>query len=635
MIKVSNISKTYGPQVLFEKASFNLNPGERVGLVGRNGHGKTTLFKMLLGQEEPDDGEIVFPKGYRLGHLEQHIHFTAPTVLEEACLGLPPHQEHDAWRAEKILSGLGFADDDFYRPPQEFSGGFQIRLNLTKVLVSDPNLLLLDEPTNYLDILSIRWLEKFLNNWKRELFLITHDRSFMDSVITHTLGIHRRKMRKIAGHTEKYYQQIMQDEEIHEKTRQNEAKRTKEIELFISRFRAKARLAGLVQSRIKTLEKRQTLQKLERIQNLEFSFNAEPFPSSVMLETRDLGFAYAPGAPRLIDRLNLLIEKNDRIGVIGKNGRGKSTLLRLLAGELKPLEGAIQTHPKLKIAYYGQTNVDRLQAEKTIEEELLLSDPQYSRQKVRDICGSMMFSGDMALKKISVLSGGERSRVLMGKLLLSPAHLLLLDEPTNHLDMESSEALLEAADAFDGALVIVTHNEEFLHTLVNKFVVFDRNRVFLYTGTYQDFLDEIGWEGEAASGRKAAPTSSLSVPVSQPPVPTEPGAAPADFNRKDLRKEKIRYLQERSRLLKPLETRMRELEQMINRLEMEMGRNEQLLIQASIAGNAAEIAELPKKNRDLKNQIDFLYSELETATQACERTADEFDQKNRKKDFDE
>jgi ATP-binding cassette subfamily F protein 3 len=255
MIQANNLDKCYGRQVIFDKAGFTLNPGERVGLVGRNGHGKTTLFKMILGQERPDSGNISIPSGYKIGHLSQHISFSGETVLKEACLSLRDSEDgiDETYKAEIILMGLGFTMQDFGSNPLDLSGGYQVRLNLAKVLVSDPHLLLLDEPTNYLDILSLRWLTQFLRNWKKELIIITHDRDFMDGVTTHTMAIHRCKMRKEAGPTEKVYQQLLLEEEIHEKTRVNDNKKRKETEDFINRFRAKASKASAVQSRVKAL----------------------------------------------------------------------------------------------------------------------------------------------------------------------------------------------------------------------------------------------------------------------------------------------------------------------------------------------------------------------------------------------
>ncbi|GAF74664.1 unnamed protein product, partial [marine sediment metagenome] len=278
MITVQDLSKQYGEQIIFDRVSFTIGPGERVGLVGRNGHGKTTLLRLLIGEEAYDAGRVTLPRDYRVGHQAQHIRFTKPTVLEEGCLGLPEDAQSDEWRVKKTLSGLGFTEEDFGRSPDELSGGYRMRLSLTKVLVSDPNLLLLDEPTNFLDIVSIRWLERFLRAWQGELIVITHDRGFMDSVTTHVMGIYRTKLRKIAGSTKKYYEQIVQEEEVYEKRRITQEKKRKQTEQFINRFRSKARHAGMVQSRIKALEKQGSMEKLVEAPVLSFSFNAAPCP---------------------------------------------------------------------------------------------------------------------------------------------------------------------------------------------------------------------------------------------------------------------------------------------------------------------------------------------------------------------
>jgi ATP-binding cassette subfamily F protein 3 len=336
-------------------------------------------------------------------------------------------------KAEKILLGLGFSIDQINRPPSEFSGGYQVRINLAEVLVSEPDLLLLDEPTNYLDVISIRWLAQFLRMWSGELLLITHDRGFMDQVISHTVGIHRKKARKVSGKTEKLYEQIIKEEEIHEKTRLNDDKKRKETEQYINRFRAKARLAGMVQSRIKALEKQEQLVKLEGIKTMEFSFAFKDTPAKYLLNCENITFGYDEKNP-LIKELSVSVGIHDRIAVIGKNGKGKTTLLKLLVNELKGQTGVITGHHQTTDGYYVQTNTINLNHNFTIEEELMAQGCE--RQKARDIAGSMMFEGDNALKKISVLSGGEKSRVLLGKILVSPCNLLILDEPTNHLDME-------------------------------------------------------------------------------------------------------------------------------------------------------------------------------------------------------
>jgi ATP-binding cassette, subfamily F, member 3 len=502
MIQVNNLDKCYGRQVIFDKAGFTLNPGERVGLVGRNGHGKTTLFKMLLGQDRPDSGVISIPGGYRIGHLSQHISFSEDTVLKEACLSLPENEDgiDETYKAEIILMGLGFTLEDLTLNPLDLSGGYQVRLNLAKVLVSDPNLLLLDEPTNYLDILSLRWLTQFLRNWKKELIIITHDRTFMDGVTTHTMAIHRCRMRKEAGPTEKVYQQLLMEEEIHEKSRVNDDRKRKETEDFINRFRAKASKASAVQSRIKALQKKDRLEKLTEIKDLDFSFKAASFTGKVLMEVSDLSFSFDHGSAPLIDGLTFSVGKRDRIAIIGKNGKGKTTLLNLLAKELKAESGSVRHHDQLKKAYFGQTNVNRLNLHKTVEEEIMDVHPDVGRGAARKICGIMMFPGDHALKKISVLSGGEKSRVLLGKLLVSPSNMLMLDEPTNHLDMESNDSLVEAIDAFNGPVILVTHSEMMLHALATRLIVFDDGKVTLFEGTYQDFLDRVGWKSENEYG---------------------------------------------------------------------------------------------------------------------------------------
>lgn len=603
MIKVTGISKSYGTQVLFNDLSFNINGKERIGLVGRNGHGKTTLFQILLGRAEADAGSITIPRDYRIGYLEQHLKFTEPTVLAEACRGLPPSPEKDeSWRAEKILAGLGFSKQDMARPPSEFSGGYQIRLNLAKVLASEPDLLLLDEPNNYLDIVALRWLSGFLRSWKKELMLITHDRSFMDSVTTHTMAIHRQRCRKVEGGTEKLYDQIAQEEEIYEKTRLNEEKKRRQTELFISRFRAKARLAGMVQSRIKSLEKLERRDQLEKLIDLEFSFTSTDFPAGQMMAAYNIGFGYDPALPPLIDKLSVSIGRRERIGVIGRNGKGKSTLLKVLAGELKPCTGHIKSHQSLKTGYFCQTNIAKLNEYRTVFEELMEADPDALPQRARNVAGGMMFPGDTALKKVSVLSGGERSRVLLGKILMTPCNLLLLDEPTNHLDMESCESLLEAINDFDGSVVVVTHNEMFLHTLAERLIVFDRGKASLFEGTYADFLEKVGWENEEDSRPSAA---GRAVP-----------------ERRNLKKLKADLLYERSQAVKPLERRVAELEAAITSSEQELHDNTALMVQASTTGNVQAIAELPRQAAVLRARIEELYDELD-------RVSTEYDEKSR------
>ncbi|PJZ23982.1 ABC transporter ATP-binding protein [Leptospira hartskeerlii] len=496
MIKISNLHKSYTSNLLFDDLNLSLNRGEKLGLVGRNGHGKSTLFQMILGNVDPDSGSIIVPKGYKIGHLQQHLKFTKPTVLEECALGLPEGEEYETWQVEKVLSGLGFSEADLERSPEEFSGGYQIRMNLAKLLVSGPDLLMLDEPNNYLDIVTIRWLEEFLREWEGEIILVTHDRSFMDSVVTHTAAIHRTKAIKVQGDTDKLYNQINQAEEIYERTRLNEAKKRKQEEIFIARFKAKASFASRAQSRVKKLEKQGEMKALEEIESLELYFNSAPFAASQMLSAENVSFSYSGQEPFLISDFSLSVGKRDRICIIGKNGKGKSTLLKLLAGELQPSSGKIQKHPALKEGYFGQTNKLNLNENATVTEEIMSADKSCTEWLARTIAGGLMFSDDMSLKKIKVLSGGEKSRVMLGKILVTPCHLLFLDEPTNHLDMQSCDALIEAIDEFEGSLIMVTHNEMHLRAVATKLIVFDNDTIRVFDGSYEDFLNDVGWSDE-------------------------------------------------------------------------------------------------------------------------------------------
>ncbi len=613
MLQVANVKKSYGTQVIFDDVSFTVNPGEHVGLVGRNGSGKTTLFRLILGQEHPDTGSISIPAGYAVGHLSQHIRFTDTSVLGEAALGLPSTGDHrdETYKVKAVLLGLGFTPDDFERNPSELSGGFQVRLNLAKVLLSEPNLLLLDEPTNYLDILSVRWLTQFLRNWRNELILITHDRAFMDGVTTHTMGIHRCKIKKIAGPTQKLYDQIVQEEEIYEKTRLNDEKKRREAEAFINRFRAQATKARAVQSRIKALEKNEKLGKLDEIKTLDFEFRSAPFSGKWLLTTKDLTFSFTPEIPPLMRDLTLAVGKKDRIGIIGKNGKGKTTLLNLLAKEFTPVSGEIKHHANLRLSYFGQTNIDRLNPEKTALQEVMDAHPDNNLGVARSICGLMMFEGDNALKKVSVLSGGERSRVLLGKLLVSPANLLLLDEPTNHLDMYSIDSLIEAIDAFDGAVMIVTHGELILNAVATKLVVFDDGAVSIFEGAYHDFLERVGWKNEAAGSRNGRSVASGHAPV----------------NKKDIRRMRAEIITDRSRVVGALEKKIADLEENIVKLERGIDQDTQALIAASTQGEGEAIKELSKSIHDGKEKIDALFAELEALTHERDRKAEEFEQK--------
>lgn len=613
MIRVENLKKGFGSQVLFDGANFKLNSKERIGLVGRNGHGKTTLFRLITGQESPDAGTIAVPRHYRIGYVHQEPAFTKDTVLKEGMTGLRDEEQDHHWKVEKVLAGLGFSKQDLPRHPQEFSGGFQVRLNLAKVLVSDPDLLLLDEPTNYLDITSIRWVARFLINWPRELMLITHDRGLMDMIVTHTLGIYHRKVRKIRGNTNKFYAQISQEEEVYEKTRIKDERRRKEMEQFISRFRAKARLANLVQSRIKTLAKAGKKEKLEKLKTLDFSFRSSPFDGKHVMSMRNLSFAYDPQKP-LIKNFNITVGRRDRICVVGKNGKGKTTLLKLLSGVLKAQRGEIAYHDTVVKGVFEQTNLKTLVDERTIEEEILFSHPDVDRRLARNICGAMLFEGGAALKKIGVLSGGEKSRVMLGKLLAVPVNFLLLDEPSNHLDMESSDALLAAIDNFEGTVIMVTHNEMFLHTLAERLIVFQKGETSVFEGGYQRFLEKGGWEDETEITESS-------------PGDADGKGTRTKLTKKEIRRRRSELVAARAGVLKPLEQSILQTENDIEKHEKALDELNAAMQAASQAQDGVKIAQLSQSIHRCRSEIDRLFDELVEQTNVLDKQKTVFENK--------
>lgn len=598
MIQVSNLSKHFGAQVVFENIGFQVGAKERIGLVGRNGAGKSTLFKLILGEMSPDSGEITIPKGYRLGALEQHIKFTKKTVLEE-CTQVLKAEDYRDHEAEKILFGLGFTQEDLSKDPLSFSGGYQIRINLTKVLLQAPNLLLLDEPTNYLDIVSMRWLKGFLTSFDGEVLIITHDREFMDDVVTHTMGLHRQTLKKIKGDTAKFYEQILIDEEMYEKTRENLDKKRKEMQVFIDRFKAKATKAAQAQSRMKALEKMGTMEKLNDVESLGFKFKYVDCPSKIIGEVSNLSFSYDKTDEHLLFKnLNFTIGKNDRIAIIGKNGKGKSTLLNLIGEVLEPNAGMIRFHPSKQSGHFGQTNISRLNVERTIVEEIQNENNDLSISSVRNICGTMMFDGDLANKKIKVLSGGERARVMLGKILAKPANLLLLDEPTNHLDLESIESLTEEIVEFPGAVLIVTHSELMLRNIATKLIIFHKGTAEFFDGTYDEFLEKIGWE-EEIQRPKFDQTKRL----------TE----------KEVRQKRIDLTNERSKKTKPMK-------EGIERLELEITKNEDLLTRimaqlekATYDNDQQKLTDYTHAVGKLNQIIEELFEQLSEQTEGLEK----------------
>ena len=589
MIQAVNISKNFASQGLFSNLNFKLNSGNRVGLVGRNGSGKSTLFKIILGQEHADSGEIIIPKNYKIGSLEQHLKFSEKTLKEEASLALSDEMKYDVYRVEKILFGLGFDADDLDKNPLSFSGGYQIRINLAKLLVTEPNLLLLDEPTNYLDIVSLRWLESFLRGFDGEVILITHNRNFMDRVVTHTMGLIRKNIIMIAGDTHKFYEQLNANDELYKKQKISQDKKVKELEEFIAKNKTRASTASRAQSKVKELEKMQKMDDLNFDANLKFNFHFKDTPAKVLLDVKDLSFGYTP-ENILFKDISFTLAKGECLGIIGKNGKGKSTLLNTIAGELKQLQGEVNFHTTTSFAHFGQTNIDHLHPQNSIIDEIYSANPKIGESSVRSICGAMMFSGTMADKKVSLLSGGEKSRVMLGQIIAREVNLLFLDEPTNHLDMESIEALTEAVSTFKGSTIIVTHSEELLRRVCDRLIIFSKNGADYFDGGYDEFLEKIGW-GEEENEKK-----QIKSPKS---------------NNKENKKLRAKLIRDRNQESSPLRKKVEKLENSIMEIEDSLVLHHQELIDASNAGDSATLMELSKIVSQEESKVEELFEELE------------------------
>ncbi len=591
MIQLKNLSKHFGEKTLFTDLNLILGQGQRVGLVGRNGTGKSTLFKLILGEEQLDDGEILIPKNYKIGALKQHLEFSEKTLVDETALALAEDDKYSIYKVEKILFGLGFSQEDLQKDPLSFSGGYQIRINLAKLLITEPNLLLLDEPTNYLDILSLRWLKNFLKSFDGEVILITHDRDFMDTVCTHTMGIVRQSLSILEGNTHKFYAQLEANDEHYEKQKEAQDKKRKELEDFIAKNKARASTAAQAQSKVKLLEKMDEMDSIVEEATLEFDFNYKDTPAKVLLDVKDLSFGYKENEILFKD-ISFTLKKGETLGIIGKNGKGKSTLLNNIAKELKPLSGTIDYHGTTTFGHFGQTNIAHLNPNNTIMDEIYVANSKLPESTVRGICGSMMFSGDDVKKKISLLSGGEKSRVMLGQILAKDVNLLFLDEPTNHLDMQSIDSLTKAIKNFEGSCIIVTHSEELLRQVCDRLIVFAKDGADYFDGTYDEFLEKIGWEDEEGEEQKEKPK--------QPKV-----------NKKENKKLRALIIQERSKETNPLKKKIEKLENSIMEIEDHIEKQQAELIQASNQGDNSKIIELSQIIKKQEDEVEQMFESLE------------------------
>ena len=581
---------------LFTDISFMIREKDRIGLVGKNGAGKTTLIKLLCGLEQPSKGDVIMSDDVTIGYLPQEKNVNSTkTVLDEAMTAFEEYYEierrlaklqdelsnredyeSDSYQrlcekmshlnerlaimgghsiegeAEQILIGLGFEHDDMQRPMNEFSNGWQMRVELAKILLRKPKLLLLDEPTNHLDIESIQWLESFLKNYYGAIFMVSHDRAFLDRITIRTIEISCAKIYDYKCSYSEFIERREERIDIQKAAFDNQQKEIKEIEAFIERFRYKATKAKQVQSRVKQLEKMDVVQIDDQDKSaIHFKFPPAPHSGKVTLELNNVSKSY--GEKQILNNINLLIPRGEKIAFVGRNGEGKSTLSKIIAGVLD-YEGEVKLGHEVKIGYYAQNQQDMLDPEKTVFETLDDVATGDMRVKVKSLLGAFLFGGEAIDKKVKVLSGGEKARLSLAKMLLFPTNLLILDEPTNHLDMLSKDILKSALIQFDGTLIIVSHDRDFLQGLTNKVYEFRKPHIKEYIGDIYDFLEE----------KKLKELDDLNKKQKSQPVESKVSQGKIDY---ELKKQNDRETKRIEREIKKLEEQIESLENEIAEMD--------------------------------------------------------------------
>jgi ATPase subunit of ABC transporter with duplicated ATPase domains len=539
MIAFSNVSKQYGRQVLFVDASFQINPGEKVGLVGPNGAGKTTLFRMIVGEEGPDDGEVTVPRKLTIGYFRQDVEeMSGRSVLDEAIAGSgrlgdlhheleelqhamadparaddmdailtrfgEVQEEYDhlggyalEGQAREVLHGLGFEDDRIDGDVGALSGGWKMRVAMARVLLGKPDVLLMDEPTNHLDIESIIWLEQFLKAQTGALFMTSHDRDFMNRIVTKIAEIDGGEVTMYSGNYDFYERERQLRETNREAAYARQQAMLAKEQRFIERFKTHAAKAAQVQSRIKALDKIEKVELPRRREVVQFDFRTPPRSGDQVAVLEDIRKAY--GRRVIYDGMNMMIRRGERWAVMGRNGAGKTTLLKIIAGALAPDGGNVKLGASLKMGYFAQQSLELLDPDLTIIEQLQKDFPREGLGVLRTLAGAFQFSGDDVDKKIRALSGGEKTRLVLARMLFEPPNFLVLDEPTNHLDLATKETLINALMDYEGTMIFVSHDRNFLRGLANRVLELGGEsgldpQPHMYPGTYVEYVQRTGHE---------------------------------------------------------------------------------------------------------------------------------------------
>jgi ATP-binding cassette subfamily F protein 3 len=608
LVVLDEVTLFFADRMIFDAASLRLGHGDKVGLIGPNGSGKTTLLKIIAGEQEVDDGRVTRANGVRIGWLPQDISVASGRSLIDMILSSVPGKvelddrlaaaEHELEAATKngadeetlldlagdvgelheridhferffgehealtILAGLGFGSGDEKRDIGELSGGWKMRGVLAGLLFQRPDVLLLDEPTNHLDMPSVAWFSDFLKRWNRCFVLISHDREFLNEQIDRVVSLEIEGLRTYPGNYEKYISQREEEEIILQGRAKNLDRERERLTRFIDRFRAQANKAKAVQSRVKMLEKMEDVETYAKRGTMRFSFPATERTVADVIRVEGLKKAY--GSHVVFPGIDLTVRRGEKIGIIGVNGAGKTTLLRMLAGELPKDGGNIKIGGGVEVGYYAQHHADTLDLSATVYEVVQRKSPDTPPARVRSILGAFMFSGDDVDKPVKVLSGGEKARVALARLLVKPGNLLLMDEPTNHLDLASSESLAASLNTFDGTLVFVSHNRSLIRTLATRIWNVEEGKVETYPGTLDEYLYSMTLR------RQAVATEDIAGGVKRDPrgvVPAKQVASRDDDKQRKRREAELR--QKRSTKLGPLEKQVAQLEERISVLEAE------------------------------------------------------------------
>jgi len=598
MLTVAGLSKSFGGRELFDDVSLTLQSGERVAIVGPNGTGKSTLFKIILGKEEADAGDVTFIRGTRTGYLPQESEPAGnETVLD---IAVPHEHEHDGQfvaKAKQILDSLGFKITDHHRPARELSGGWVMRAHLARLLAEEPDLLLLDEPTNHLDLETLLWFQEYLRNYPGAILLISHDREFLNRLCTHVAELRSSRVLRYTGNYDEYLEQRAAAEVTLVATAKAQQREIDRMQLFVDRFRAKNTKAAQAQSKMKQIERlKEDMVKTPDGPDATVGFRfPQPQRSGHRVITlKHVKFGYAPGSAGILpagslpdgenrrqdagapgvmtkpiyENLNFEAERGQRIVLVGPNGAGKSTLLKLLAGVLQPQAGERRLGHNAKSGYFAQHRAAMLNPNHTVLQEALETPQRITEQFVRTVLGSFLFRGDDVFKPVSVLSGGEKSRLALVKLLLDPPNLLLMDEPTTHLDLASVDALIEALQPYEGTLIFISHDVHFIPVLANHVVRVENGRLRHFTGGYQYYLDKTSQSARAALTSSFGGTSYTSPNNSNSGRRgTRPSEITPAVDRKGQKRIEAEQRQARSRRKQEIQKRIAALEKEIAELE--------------------------------------------------------------------